>query len=115
MAAATQGRCGENYILAGARATFTEVIGIIGELTGAPVPKHTTPGVALKIIGRLQAFRAALTGDEPDLTPEGVHMLLYQPRVVSEKAANELGFRPVPLRVMLEDTHAWLEREGLLD
>lgn len=115
VAAATQGRTGENYILGGTRATFTKVIGIIGELTGAPVPKRTTPGFMLKIAGHLQAFRAALTGKEPDLTPEGVYMLLNQPHVVSQKAANELGFQPVPIRVMLKDAYSWLEREGLLD
>ena len=31
-----------------------------------------------------------------------------------DKAVRELGYRPVPLRTMLEDCYRWMQAEGLL-
>jgi hypothetical protein len=39
--------------------------------------------------------------------------MLNEPRIETEKAERELGYRRVPLRWMLEDTHQWLAGEGL--
>jgi hypothetical protein len=40
--------------------------------------------------------------------------MLAHPRIVSTKAADELGYAPVPLRLMVEDAYRWLKRSGRL-
>jgi nucleoside-diphosphate-sugar epimerase len=57
---------------------------------------------------------AAITGREPDLTPEAVALMTTEPRITSAKAARELGYELVPLRSMFEDAYHWLKAEGFL-
>ena len=114
IAAAECGRSGENYLIPGVEATFLEVIDLIGQLTGRAVPSRTLPTWLLKIAARAKTLRAAFTGQEPDLTPEGVELLSNDPKIVSNKARQELGYEPAPLRTMFEDAYAWMVAEGLL-
>jgi dihydroflavonol-4-reductase len=114
IAAAARGRVGENYLLGGPEASFSEVARIIGELTGRAVPTRTLPALLLRNAARVAAAAAALTGKEPTTTPEGVAVALAHARIVSNKAKDELGYRPVPLRVMFEDCLNWLQGEGLI-
>ncbi len=114
IAAAERGWPGENYLLGGADASFLELVRLIGEITGEPVPKRPVPGWVLKAYARFAVARAALTGREPDATPEGVAMVVARTRLASTKAIDELGYRPASLRAMVEDSHAWLRAEGLL-
>jgi nucleoside-diphosphate-sugar epimerase len=112
--AAERGRSGENYLLPGVEATFREVIDLIGELTGRPVPARTLPTWLLNVVAHTKTWRAVLTGREPDLTPEGVALMFNDPKILSDKANRELGYEPAPLQVMLEDAHAWMVKERLL-
>jgi nucleoside-diphosphate-sugar epimerase len=114
LAAAERGRQGENYLLPGIDATFGQVLSIIGELLDKPVPKRELPMPLMSLVSRFRAGIAAITGREPELTPEAVALMTNEPRISSTKAARELGFRVVPLRVMLEDSYRWLKEEGML-
>ena len=114
IAAATRGRIGENYLLGGADATFVEVIATIGRLTGRTVPRRAMPAFAIRAVARAKAGLAALTGREPDVTPEAAEMVLAHPRIVSTKARDELGYRPTPLGPMIEDAYRWLKDSGRL-
>ena len=115
IAAAEQGKTGENYLLGGADASFVEVIHEIGDLTGEEVPDKPVSAWALRFAARIIVTASALTGREPNVTPEGVAMVLEHPRIVSDKAERELGYKPASLRAMLEDAHGWLKAEGLLN
>ena len=114
IAAAERGRVGENYLLGGPEASFSELARIIGELTGRSVPTRTLPALLLRQAARVAAVAAALSGKEPTTTPEAVAVALAHARIVSNKAEDELGYRPASLRVMLEDCLDWLEHEGLI-
>ena len=115
IAAALRGRPGENYLLGGADATFLEVVRVIGELTGRPVPRRPLPALVLRAAARVKAGLARISGREPDLTPEAAAMVLVHPRIVSTKAADELGYRPTALRPMIEDAWRWMRDAGRLD
>lgn len=115
IAAAERGVTGENYLLGGTDASFLEVIRLIGQLTGRKVPGRAVPGTAIKLMARLQDMAGRVTGREPDLTPEAAAMLTVHPRIVSDKAERQLGYRKVPLQIMLEDCHGWLQTQGLLE
>jgi len=115
IAAAERGKVGENYLLGGTDASFVEVIKIIGELTDRKVPTGAMPGTLIKIVAHLQALAGAITNREPDVTPEGASLVLSHPRIVSDKAERELGYRTIELRNMLTESHNWLKAEGHLD
>jgi len=112
VAAAERGRTGSNYLLGGADATYLEMVGIAGELTGRAVPRRPTPAWALRVLARAAVVAAAVTGRTPLLTPEKAALTSASMRCDSGRAIRELGFRPVPLRTMMADCHRWMVAEG---
>ncbi len=114
LAAADKGRTGENYILAGADASFAEVMAVIGELVGrTKVPRVARAGF-LRRAGRGLGWVSLLTRREPIVTRESAAFLCADLTCRSEKAVRELGYRPATLRAMLEDSYRWLVAEGIL-
>ena len=101
-------------MLPGVEASFAEVVATIGELVRRTPPRWQVPVSAFRAIVYVKAALALLTGKEPDLTPDALALMLNEPRIQTDKAERELGYRRVPLRTMLEDTHQWLAGEGLL-
>ncbi|SLN33122.1 NAD-dependent epimerase/dehydratase family protein [Oceanibacterium hippocampi] len=114
ISAAQRGRAGANYLLGGTDASFLEVVTTIGRMLGKKTPKRTFSGVMVRLVARAKALGASVTGKEPDFTPEAAEMVLGHPRIVSSKAANELGYRKVSINVMLDDSIRWLRAEGLI-
>jgi len=110
-----RGRTGHNYLLGGEEETFLEVIRITGELLGKKVPRRATPAWVLKAGARAYLLRAALTGREPDITPEGVALITRHTLCNSGRAVEELGYRFTPVRRLLEDTIAWMRDKRMLD
>jgi nucleoside-diphosphate-sugar epimerase len=109
-----KGRGGHKYLLGGADATFLELIQQIGELLGREVPRKPTPAFLLKAVGRLSLWGSYVTRKEPDLTPEKAALVSASLVCSSEKAEQELGYKSISLRSMLEDCHRWLVKEYLL-
>jgi nucleoside-diphosphate-sugar epimerase len=114
LVAVDRGRRGENYLLPGVEASFAEVIAIIAELVKRPAPQWQIPVSAFRAIAYAKTALASLTGKEPDFTSDALALMLNEPRIETEKAERELGYRRAPLRTMLEDTHQWLAANGLL-
>ena len=114
IAAAERGRTGANYLLNGCDATFVEVFRVIADVSGRHIGLRPLPGIVLRLAARADLARAALTGREPEITPEGAAIALARARVTSRRAEHELGYRPAPLRAMIEDAYHWLIAEGLI-
>ena len=114
MAAAERGRVGQNYLLGGAYASLLEVMQTVGSVAGCRAPRVTLPAALFRLLARANAARAALTGHEPELTPEGVEMVCVNAKIVSTLAEEELGYRPAGLRHAIQDSYDWLSAEGLL-
>lgn len=115
LAAAERGRSGENYLLGGADASYLEMVRTVGEVVGRPVPSRPTPAVVLKAMARLSHWASLASGREPTLTPEIAALVTRRLFCDCGKAEAELGFEPVPLRPMFEDSYRWLVEEGLLE
>ncbi|MEJ2534799.1 MAG: SDR family oxidoreductase [Gammaproteobacteria bacterium] len=113
VAAFERGRNGASYLLGGEDTTFLEVIRMVGDILGKPVPRRASPAWLLRAAGRVQAAVAAVTGRAPDVTPEGAAMITRHLACDSSRAVDELGYRVTPVRALLEDTCAWMRREGL--
>jgi nucleoside-diphosphate-sugar epimerase len=114
LAAWERGTKGANYLLGGTDATFLELVRVIGEVTGRPVPRRAMPAPLLRVFAALSALPSLVTGREPDATPEGVAIASAFLHADCSRAERELGFRAVPLRVMVEDAYRWMLAEGIL-
>ncbi len=114
IAAAARGSAGQNYLLGGADASFLEVFQAIGRLTGKKVPRRKMPAAALRLYARIVTGIAAVTGREPQVTPDIADVVTGDARLDSSRAARELGYQPVALETMLEDAYRWMKDEGLL-
>jgi len=114
ISAVESGRCGENYLLPGVETTFRELLGIIGELDERPLPSRSLPPWLLKASARVKVWSAWVSGREPGFTPEGVALMLNDPRIASNKAARELGYACPTLRAMVTDAFGWMKQEELL-
>ena len=62
----------------------------------------------------ISATVGRLTGREPEMTPEGVAIVLARARVTSRKAERELGYQPAALATMIDHSYRWLTEQGLL-
>ena len=111
IAAAERGRTGESYILGGEHASLTQLLERTRPLCGAPVPRFSIPlGLARAGLPVVSAV-ARLTRGRPAFTPEDLRQLAGNPRISSQKAARELGYRTDGLDEALRMVHAeWASR-----
>jgi dihydroflavonol-4-reductase len=114
VAAAERGRTGENYILGGADAAYLDVVRTLSEILQRDLRARSVPAPVLRLAGRALGLASRFTGSEPFVTPDAAAYLTATLICRSDKAIRELGYRPVPLRVMLEDCCRWMKEEGLL-
>lgn len=112
--AAERGRSGENYILNGESVPFARLFREMARLMGLELRAPVVPGVLFKGMARVAGWVAALTGKEPDMTPEMAAILCGENRVVTDKAERELNYHPRPLEQCLRDSYTWLKAEGLI-
>lgn len=111
-----RGSCGENYILAGTDASFLEFFGKIAALLDKPVPRRTTPAVAIRTVGWVSDLLSRFTGKEPVITPEKAALITRRVTASSAKAERELGYEPgVDLDFMLRECRDWLIQQRLLE
>lgn len=114
IAAAERGKVGENYLLAGTDASYLDLFTTIGQVMQKPIPKRVLPAAFLRLYARFDTALAAFKGKPPTLTPEMAASTTGRLSVPSIKAQRELGFRIVPLEVMVKDCYDWLVAEGKL-
>ncbi|HEV8625656.1 MAG TPA: NAD-dependent epimerase/dehydratase family protein [Acidimicrobiia bacterium] len=115
LAAAEQGRTGENYLVGGHRASVTELGHLAAQVTGRRPPRLVVPlapvrlaaEAAVRLAGPRRAGRLLLT-------PEALHALANDPVVDYSKAVAELGYRPRPLADTVADLHASFIDDGRL-
>jgi dihydroflavonol-4-reductase len=112
--AVARGWTGQNYLMSGADASFVELFRVINQVTGAKAPLRALPPVLFRLAARVETALGAITGREPEATPEGVAIATAQARVASDLAERELGYRPSALHTMVEDSWTWLRQAGLV-
>jgi dihydroflavonol-4-reductase len=113
--AAEHGRVGERYILGGENVRLSQVLALLQELTGRPMPRLRVPKwLALGAAVASELIADRITKRPPKAPLTGVRLALTPMRFASAKAVAELGFRPRPVRQSLADGIAWFEAEGLL-
>lgn len=112
--ACLRGERGANYLLGGEEVAFQDLVAKVGETLERPVPKRASPAWQLKLVGRVSAGIAALTGKAPDITPEGAAMIVRHIHCDSSRAREALGYGFTPIGDLVRDTCDWMRREGML-
>lgn len=107
-------RFGQCYLVGGTQATFVEFVHKVGAALGRKTPAGAFPQWVLMMVGHSKNLLSRITGQEPDITPEGARMTSYTLLVDSSKAERELGYMQTPLDALLADTLAWMRGEGMV-
>ena len=107
-------RFGEAYLLGGEHASYVDFVHRVGTALGKRTPRGATPAWALMTFARAADAWSRVTGNEPDVTPEGAAIVCASLRVDSSKAMRELDYFETPLGALLTDTLAWMSQEGLI-
>jgi dihydroflavonol-4-reductase len=102
--AAERGRSGERYILGGENVALKELLTLLEQISGRPMPKHAVPGWLALLSAAVAEWAADLvTGRTPAATREGVRLALRSGPFDSRKARAVLGYAPRPLHDALSD------------
>jgi NAD+-dependent farnesol dehydrogenase len=105
---------GSAYILGGDNKTLLDLFVAFQAETGIAPPGLKIPYAIARLAGRLQRWRAELTGREPEVTDEVVRIYAREWAYSSARAEAELGYRITPLREGVAKTVRWLREQGAL-
>lgn len=114
LAALHHGKIGERYILGGRNVSLAEMLADIAGLVGRRPPRLRLPRLALMPLAYAAEAAAYVTGREPFVTVDGLHMAKYRMYFTAAKAERDLGFRARPHREALEDAIRWFRDAGYL-
>lgn len=108
-----RGQVGERYILGGSNLSLREILGEIAAIVGRPPPRIRLPHNLVLAIAYVAEAVTRLRGrGEPMTTVDSVRMAKKLMFFSCDKARRDLGFKPRPARVALEDAVAWFRAHG---
>jgi len=114
--AAERGRPGERYILNAESLDMRAFVALVGEITGAPMPRRTVPYPVAFAAAAIDEFMSDhITHRQPTAPLTGVRLAHHPVRFSAEKAVRELGLPTRPLRDSLTDAITWLAGRGLVE
>jgi dihydroflavonol-4-reductase len=105
--AAERGRAGERYILGSENMTLAGILRELAAITGRKAPSARLPYAVAWVAGACSTGLASLTGKPPRVPLEAVRMARKKMWVTDGKARRELGYKPAPARVALEQAVEW--------
>ena len=104
--AATCGRAGERYLLAGEDLAFSELLAHLERLSGRDMPKRRIPYALAALTAHIGDRIARLTGPPPAASIEGVRSAKCPPAFDASLARSLLGWQPRPAAKALEEAVA---------
>ena len=109
------GRIGQRYICAGENVSYEEVFKEIAEIVGGKPPKTVFPKFFLVLYGALCEFISFFSGKPPEINTGHARYMSMFPAMNSTKAQKELGYRVIPVKVMIKDAYDWYVENGFLE
>ncbi len=108
------GRKGEKYILSGNFCTLLDTALLLSEISGCKVPA-LVPVILARLACPFLQLYSAVTRKEPLYTNHSLDLLVSSPaNISSEKAKNELGYEPRPIKQTLIETYNWYKENKYL-
>lgn len=114
IAALRLGRNGERYVLGSENITFRELFGQICSVVGAPQPSVHIPLPVARGAAAFLELLSGFTGKPPVLTRAHVVSATLPHYFSSEKAMNELGYKPGPIMDAILKSYEWYVANGLM-
>jgi dihydroflavonol-4-reductase len=114
LAALHHGRIGERYILGGENVLFGDMLADIAALVGRRAPRLRFHRQMLMPLAYAAEAVAMVTGREPFVTRDGLHMAKYRMFFDAAKAQRDLGYRARPYREGLSGAIEWFRQAGYL-
>jgi dihydroflavonol-4-reductase len=110
-----RGQPGRRYLLGGENLTLVGLLGMLSELSGAPVPRLRVPYAAGLAVAYLSEFWADwVSGCPPKATVTGVRLSRRIMHFDPSGSLAELSLTPRPIRDALRDAVSWLRQTGRL-
>ena len=109
-----KGRIGETYILGGENVTLEQMLSDIAQICGRRPPRLRLPRRPLYPVAFVAEAIASVTGREPLLTADTLHMAKHRMFFDSTKARGELAYSARPYKAALEDAIGWFRGAGYL-
>ncbi|MFO0949972.1 MAG: NAD-dependent epimerase/dehydratase family protein [Isosphaeraceae bacterium] len=107
------GEPGRRYLLGGDNLTLVELLGILSELTGVPVPGWRVPyPVGLAVAWFSENWADLVSGKTPKATLTGVRLTRRTMHFDASRSLAAIGLKPRPARESLADAVAWLRETG---
>jgi nucleoside-diphosphate-sugar epimerase len=104
-----KGKSGERYILGGSNISYLEFFKILKEQTGQKHLMIKLPLFIMLTVANAMILITKVFGVKPLITPALVKKFNYNWIVSSEKALNELGYKPVSFAEGAKKTLEWLK------
>lgn len=105
--ACEKGKVGERYILGCENLTLQQIFGHLQDISGRAAPRWRIPYAVAYAAGVVTTGLANVTGAEPRAPLDAVRMARKKMFVSVEKAKNDLGFQPGPVREALRRAVEW--------
>jgi len=104
---------GRRYLLGHENLTLAGLLGLVGGLTGAALPRWRVPYPVGLAVAWLSEFHADhFSGRAPQATLTGVRLGRRIMHFDSSRSLAEIGLRPRPIRESLADAISWLREAG---
>ncbi len=114
LAAETEGKRGENYLLTGHWCAMRDLAAMAAEVTGVRPPALSVPLGVADWAAPLMTAWAKMTKAEPLYTREALHAVRACRDISWGKAARDLGHSPRPLEETVRDAYRWFDAQGLV-
>jgi dihydroflavonol-4-reductase len=108
------GRVGERYILGGENMLLKDILALVADVVHRRPPSICLPEAVVWPVALVMEKLAKLTGIAPMMTRDHLKMARKKMFYTSAKATAELGYRPRPVRMAVEDAVAWFRANGML-
>ena len=110
--AAERGKIGERYILGDRNLTLKELLQILSNLSGRPMPRIRLPHAVPYLAALVDTVISGILRREPHIPLEGVRMARHKMFVSGARAQKELEFHPGSLEAALERAIRWYSDHG---
>jgi dihydroflavonol-4-reductase len=108
-----RGEPGRRYLLGGENLTLLDLLRLLSQLTGVPVPRWRVPyPVGLGFAWISEFLSDHVTGRTPSATVTGVRLTRRTMHFDASRSLAALGLTPRPVRESLVDAVAWLRQTG---
>ncbi len=107
-----RGRVGEQYILGNRNLALREILAILAEVSGLPMPSLRVPHAVAMGVAVANTAWARLRGRTPSIPVEGVRMSMRYMYFDPSKAVRELGLPQTSVEQALREAVVWYRANG---